>query len=238
MTDAGVPVTTVIATDEQHEPAVGAVRRLEAEAAAAVLKVDRLEFLGYPDSGLGPDPPPGSFAARPTREAAQRLAAIARQVEATALVVYDPGGIYGHPDHLAVYRVGLAAAGLADVPTVYEATVDREHLHFVATHLVGDAVEALMHASAATRPEGLLADEMTVSTDGKLAGGTPTVLINTTIDVSGVLDRKRAAMAAHRSQIPPDSAVLRLDESTFGAVYGHEWYVRNGPPTVIDLINR
>lgn len=248
LTDAGASVTVVIATDDCHGNAgdAASVRRLEAEAAAAILKVDRLELLGYPDSGLGPKPPVGSFAATPTAVAAERVAAIAREVEAEAIVVYEPGGIYGHPDHLAVHRIGLAAARLAEVPTVYESTVDREHLHFVATHLVGNAVEALMHASVEDRPEGMLSDAMfeqsgrrsgdRTASDGKLAGGTPTVLIDTAVDVIDVLDRKRAAMAAHVSQIPPDSEVMALTDATFAAVYGLEWYVRSGPPTPLDRL--
>ncbi len=233
LTDAGAAVTLVVATDDDS----GRVRRLEAEAAAAILKVDRVDFLGYADSGLGPRLPVDCFAATPVDVAAGPLAELAGEVAATALVVYDPGGIYGHPDHLAVHRVGLEAARRAGVATVYESTVDREHLHFVATHLVGDAVEALMHASVAERLEGMLVDpmpQMSAPADGKLAGGTPTVLIDTSIDVTDVLHRKRRAMAAHASQIPADSEVMMLDDATFAAVYGHEWYVRSGPPTILD----
>ena len=226
LTAAGVRVTLIIATDDLTgggEQAIG--RRLEAEQAAAILKVDRVEFLGHPDSGLGPTPATGSFATLPVGEPAARVAAIAREVGADALIVYEPGGIYGHPDHLAVHRVGVAAARLAAIATVYESTVDREHLHFVATHLVGGAVEALMQVSADDAPA-----------DGKLVGGTPTVLIDTTVDVTDVLDRKRAAMAAHTSQIPPDSEVLELAADTFAAVYGHEWYVRRGPRSILDAM--
>ena len=56
------------------------------------------------------------------------------------------------------------------------------------------------------------------------------------VDVSGALDRKLRAIAAHRSQVG--------DDPTFGAgagfeaVYGTEWYVRHGPPGPIeDLID-
>ncbi len=235
LTDLGIDVTVVIATDDHHDGSAGSgVRRREAGSAASVLKIDRLAFLGYPDSGLGPHPDPRSFAAVPTPEAAECLAGVAREVEADAIVVYDAGGIYGHPDHLAVHRVGMAAARMADVSTVYQTTVDREHLHFVATHVVGDAVEALMQASEADRPEAMLGDAMAGPVDGKLAGGTPTVLIDVTVDVSEVLTRKRAAMAAHASQIPPDSEVMGFDDATFAAVYGHEWFVRCGPATALD----
>ena len=46
---------------------------------------------------------------------------------------------------------------------------------------------------------------------------------------------KRAAIAAHASQIPVDSTVLAFDDETFAGVYGYEWYVRAaGPAAVID----
>jgi LmbE family N-acetylglucosaminyl deacetylase len=249
LTAAGVSVTLVVATDDDTGP----TRRLEVEEAASILKIDRVDFLGYPDSGLGPRPAPGGFATVSESEAAARVATIAGEVGAGAIVYYDPGGIYGHPDHLAVNRVGRRAARMSGLVTTYESTVDREHLHFVATHLVGEAVEALMHASAADRPEGLHADMMAqpagdgspslppyrrpgADVDGRLGGGMPTVLINTVIDVVDVLDRKRSAMAAHRSQIPSDSDVLQLAPATFEAVYGLEWYRRSGPETALDRL--
>jgi len=229
LTDAGVAVTVIVATDD----GAGPTRRLELEEAAAVLKVDRVDFLGYPDSGLGLRPTAGSFATLPIDEPAARVADLLDEVGADALVHYDPGGIYGHPDHLAVHRIGRRAAALARVGTVYESTVDREHLHFVATHLVGDAVEALMRAAAGT-PE--VRPRPGSGLDGRLAGGTPTVLIDTMVDVADVLDRKRRAMAAHRSQIPAHSEVLGLDPTSFEAVYGLEWYRRAGPPTLLDRL--
>jgi LmbE family N-acetylglucosaminyl deacetylase len=62
------------------------------------------------------------------------------------------------------------------------------------------------------------------------------VLVTTTVDVNPVIELKRAAIAAHASQIPPDSAVLQLDPDTFAGVYGYEWYVRTGPPGPLDVI--
>jgi LmbE family N-acetylglucosaminyl deacetylase len=99
------------------------------------------------------------------------------------------------------------------VATVYESTVDREYLHFVETHLVGLAALS-MHEDVPT--------------------GVPTVLVTTTIDVTPVIADKRDAIAAHSSQIPADSTVLALDDETFAGVYGYEWYVRTGPPAVLD----
>jgi len=133
-----------------------------------------------------------------------------------ALVIYDEFGIYGHPDHLQVHRAGTLAAARAAVPIVYEATVDREYLHFVETHLVEEAV--------LTGDLGLVRSHI----------GMPTVLVSTTVDVSPVLDRKRVAMAAHASQIQETTSALQLGLEQFAAVYGWEWYVRHGPPGPIE----
>ena len=224
LANAGVRVVVVIATAGERgrhhggDVPLGDHRADETRAACALLGVERVEFLGYEDSGLatpGEAMHDAAFALADVDEAGHRLAAIIDDAGASALVYYDEGGIYGHADHLAVHRVGRRAAELSGVPTVYEATVDREYLHFVETHLVGLAALS-MHEAVPT--------------------GVPTVLVSTTIDVTPVLAAKRAAIAAHVSQIPADSSVLAFDEATFAGVYGYEWYVRTGPPAVLDEI--
>jgi LmbE family N-acetylglucosaminyl deacetylase len=232
---AGWRVVLVLATaGEQGESSalVGpevplAVRRMgETAQAAECLGAQRVEFLGYHDSGVdgpGHTRPVGAFADAPVDEAAGRLSRILAEEQARALVSYDARGIYGHVDHVQVHRVALAAAGAAAVPTVYESTVDREYLHFVETHLV-------VEATIATQPErtapglGLAAAAL----------GLSTVEVDCTVDVRPVLPVKRRAMAAHASQIPESSSALRLADAGFAAVYGYEWYARRGPLGPID----
>ena len=50
------------------------------------------------------------------------------------------------------------------------------------------------------------------------------------VDVREVLELKRAAMAAHASQIGPDSFFLKLGDDEFAAAFGTEWFVRPGHP--------
>ena len=148
-------------------------------------------------------------------------------MEASALVVYDAFGIYGHPDHVVVHNAGMAAAEQAGTPIVYQSTVDREYLHFVETHLVHSARAATMSRQAKSNERGELG----------LAGGhlgLSTVEITTTVDGRRVLPEKRRAMAAHASQIPETASVLRLPDEVFSAVYGYEWFMRAGPPGPIE----
>jgi LmbE family N-acetylglucosaminyl deacetylase len=234
---AGWRVVLVVATaGEQGEASASVgpevplgVRRMgETARAAECLGAQRVEFLGYHDSGLdgggpGGARPAGAFADAPVEDAAARLAAILAEERAAALVGYDARGIYGHVDHVQVHRVAVAAAAAAGVATVYESTVDREYLHFVETHLV-------VEATIATQPEratlglGLAAAPL----------GLSTVEVDCTVDVRPVLPVKRRAMAAHASQIPETSSAMRLPDADFAAVYGYEWYARRGPLGPID----
>lgn len=220
----GHRVTVVYLTNGDADPdgPLASVRVMEARAACELLGVARVEFLGQGDSGLdaGSAPPTSSWHADQEVLAA-RLAGWLVEEQADALVLYDEGGIYGHPDHLVVHHVGHAAARLAGTPAVYEATVDREYLHFVETHLVGHAVQSLLG--------------MEVSATNTAPLGVPTVEVTVTIDVREQAAAKRAAMAAHVSQIGPGSEPLSMAADTFEGVYGYEWYVRaDGPAGPLD----
>ncbi len=230
LADRGVRTVVVIATAGRADDrsclggsdARLAMRAGEAQVACDLLGVDALHLLGYVDAGVDAVVPAGSrLSETPHDDAVDRLAALLRAEGATALVTYDDGGIYAHPDHLAVHRVGVAAAAAAGVDVVYEATVDREYLHFVETHLVGHAVRWLVGADAPL-----------VTNRAPL--GVPTVLVSTVVEVGGALAVKRAAIAAHESQLPPDDPFHSLDDETFAAVYGYEWFVRRGPAGPIE----
>lgn len=216
--ELGLPVSACGADDA----ALGNQRVAETRAAAAVLGVGRLEFLGYRDSGMTGDEAndhPQAFCLADAQTVGRLVAAVVVEERASALVIYDEHGIYGHPDHVKVYEVGLAAATAAGVDVVYEATVDREYLHFVETHLV---VEAGGHTGAL----GLAATDL----------GTPTVAVSTVVDVRSVLEVKRLAMTAHASQIPETASAMQLPTEAFAAVYGYEWFIRRGPPGPLDTL--
>ncbi|HEX2038170.1 MAG TPA: PIG-L family deacetylase [Acidimicrobiales bacterium] len=217
LAERGERVVLVVATRGE----LGGPERVEETCRAAdVLGVARVEFLRWRDSGMEGDPgneAADAFTRADPQEAAEAVARLLREEQAAALVGYDEHGIYGHPDHVQVHRVGRRAAALAGVPTVYDATVDREYLHFVETHLVVEA--------GGGRPVGL----GLAATDL----GMPTLLVDLTIDVTRMLERKREAMAAHGSQIPETASAMRLPVEAFAAVYGYEWYLRTGPPSVL-----
>jgi LmbE family N-acetylglucosaminyl deacetylase len=186
----------------------------EAEAAAKILGVERVEFLGYHDSGMVDEPTntaPGAFAAADIEEAAQRLAAILLEEQADVLTVYDYKGNYGHPDHIQVHRVGHRAAEVAGTPEVFEATMNHDY------------IVALMREQADQLPEGV---ERPNPEDMDL--GMREWELTTQVDVSDFVDAKRAAMAAHSSQIDDNSFFLQMPLEMFRRAFGYEWFIHRG----------
>jgi LmbE family N-acetylglucosaminyl deacetylase len=186
---------------------VGQVRAGELERAAELLGVSRLVLLGRRDSGLpgwesGQHPKALVRADLPA--VARTLAALAEQEGAEAVVGYDADGVYGHPDHVAVHLVARHAAGLAGV-TSYDATVDREHLHFAGAHVLDSA--------GGSRSYGRVTAEISVA----LAAS------------PRELEAKRQALLAHASQIDEQLLGDRFEET-----YELEWYVRRGPRALLE----
>ena len=152
LVDAGHRVVVIAATTgDAGTPADGdadlaAVRAAELTAAAQVLGVAAVHHLGFADSGLG-DARPDSLAEVTVDEVAVAIAAVLTAEQVTVVVCDDAEGIYGHPDHRRCHTASVLAAGRAGIDCVYEVTVDREHLHFVETHLVATASDALAESA-------------------------------------------------------------------------------------------
>jgi LmbE family N-acetylglucosaminyl deacetylase len=192
-------------------------RVTETLASAAILGVQRTEFLGYVDSGMMGAPTndlPGSFWTAPIEEAAGRLATILRQETADVLTSYDDNGNYGHPDHIQVNRVGRRAAELAGTPRVYQLTMNRDVLRRGMTEYLDRA-----------RAAGL---KVPGDDDSTEPVGKPESKITAAVDVSAYVDVKKAAMRAHASQIGDQSAFLSMPDDLFREVFGTEWAIREG----------
>jgi LmbE family N-acetylglucosaminyl deacetylase len=230
----GHRVVLVVATKGEHGEVaegfldegetLGERRVKETHASAEVLGVAAVEFLGYVDSGMMDTPEndlEGSFWTADVEEAAGRLAEILRREQADVLTVDDADGNYGHPDHIQVHRVGVRAAELAGVDRVYEATVNRDEMKRGI-----DEMRAQGLLDAAAEGEVPDAEEMNL--------GVSEALLTTRIDVSGWLDRKRASMRAHASQIAEQSFFLSMPDEAFAGAFGVEWYIRHGAPTPVE----
>jgi len=194
-------------------------RRAETTRSAAALGVHRVVWLGYKDSGMTgweQNSDPESFLQAPVEEAAEKLADVLREEHADVLTVYDWHGNYGHPDHIKVNLVGHRAAEMVDVPRVFEATMNRDHI--------------IRIVAAAREAGALFGEEFDANAgadDGNPLGMSETELTHA-VDVSGYLAAKRESLRAHRSQITDTSFFLDMPDDAFNQSFGTEWFILKG----------
>jgi len=109
----GVRVILVCATrGEAGIPGLGAsesafIRENELREAAGILGINQLEFLDYMD---------GTLAEVDEEEIVTKLLAIFKKENPDAVITFDPTGLSGHPDHIAINRFITKAFERANLP--------------------------------------------------------------------------------------------------------------------------
>lgn len=195
-------------------PRLAEIRAGELRQACEILGVDRLELMGYRDSGMAGAPAndhPASFHRAPLIGAAARLAQVLREERPEVVVTYTPDGTYGHPDHVKAHGVTVAALDLLRGEGWQPA---RTYWHALPRSLVRQVAERLDAGGGgfhpAMRTVGILDHEIT-----------------TRVDVGDLLHRKRAAVAAHVSQNPAD-LMAAMTGQVLDAMQGFEHFVLSG----------
>jgi N-acetyl-1-D-myo-inositol-2-amino-2-deoxy-alpha-D-glucopyranoside deacetylase len=160
-----------------------------------------------------PEPVPGAFALTPVETAAEALASVLLSVRPHVVVSYEPGGGYGHPDHVQAHRVTTAAvdraaAGGWAVPKVYWSVQPES--------LMRAALEMMSVAGAPGAAPGGRLPSMVV----------PDAMVTTAIDASEFLPAKVAALRAHATQISvtDDDAFFALSNGVQQPIMGLEFY--------------
>ena len=205
---------------EQGEDALGAHRLTEMEAAAKELGLTDHRWLGGPgrwrDSGMIGTPEnddPRAFWRADLAEATAALADIVRETRPQVVVTYDENGDYGHPDHIQAHRVTVAAIEAAKpdwaVAKLYQTAFPKSVLRLGFDYFkeTGDEFFAAYES----------ADEMPF--------GVPDELVTTRVRAPEHLERKFAAMRAHRSQIASDAVFFALPPEMAAVGMGEEHFV-------------
>ena len=196
---------------EASRPLLGEIRTEELKAAGEILGVDRIEFLGYRDSGMvdtADNKDPRSFHQARLDEAAAKLAVLIREERPDVVVTYAEDGVYGHPDHIKAYQVTNAALDLLE----REGWAPKK-LYYTAIP------RSLMEAFASQMPE-----EAQRQNSNMRIAGTPDELVTTRIDVHDYVDQKRKAFGAHVSQNDPNSWFTTMASQIYELAFGTEYY--------------
>ena len=202
-------------------------RRRELVDALAALGVAGHHTLGYRDSGMveeASNDHPDSFHRADVEVAATALAAIIRAERPQVVVSDAADGTYGHPDHVKANRVTvraveLAADAAADVPGAPWQVAKR----YVTALARGRLFELHQAMRAAGLPSPFGEDDL--ADPSALTFGTDDALVTTEVDVQPWMPRKRAALAAHRSQISADSFFLNTPPELEADAFAVEQFV-------------
>ena len=236
--ERGEQVVVVTATDgaegeihnyddpEAIKPVLAEYRAKEIAAALAVLGVENHEFLGYRDSGMmGTDANrhPDAFWQADFMEATGRLVRLIRRYRPEVMTIYDPFGGYGHPDHINVHRIGLAAFAASADQARFPLEDGEEpwqpwKLYWTTWPRSRTQVFARLRFE-----RGLMTQE---EYDRAMNSGTPDEDIHAWLDVTDKTETKERALRAHRTQIPADWFALTVPDELKPQTLGREAFVR------------
>lgn len=125
-------------------------RANELKAAADALGVNDTQLLSYPD---------GNLKNQPLDELAQHVRQFARRADADTLLVFDDGGITGHPDHQRATDAAIDAA----------TTLDLTVLAWTLPQAVAEALNHEFHTQFVGRADHEIDLQLTVDRSQQLA---------------------------------------------------------------------
>ncbi|MBO3086458.1 N-acetyl-1-D-myo-inositol-2-amino-2-deoxy-alpha-D-glucopyranoside deacetylase [Cellulomonas fengjieae] len=170
-----------------------------------------MAWVGAGRAGRADEVPPGAFVGVDLDEAAERLARVLRARRPEVVATYEPGGGYGHPDHVRTHEVTQRAVELAGVrpdeaspafavPVVLWAVQGRSALRRGLRDLGGGAVLAALGSSRA----GLQLPDPEAELPSVAV---PDDQLDLAVDVLPVRDRVLAALRAHATQVQAVRAI-------------------------------
>jgi LmbE family N-acetylglucosaminyl deacetylase len=209
--------------DGHDSEEVAATRLVELKAACAELGVAHLELLGYHDSGM-PDWPykddlAHAFCNVPVEESTGRLVELFDRYRPDVVITYDDNGGYNHPDHLQAHRITVAAADRTGLPA---------KLYFTARRRRDwERMRQIMEERGIELPQQMRQQQMDPERRKQMEARMAEVeaRITTEVDTSAYAPRKRAALAAHASQLD-QSWWVKMPPDAFDGMFSTETFIR------------
>lgn len=219
---------TTLATQET----LGYVRELELRAAMAQIGLSDVRFLPFRDSGMAgsaENEDPRCLHQQPADTVVGELVAAMRSLRPHMVFTWEPGGGYGHPDHVAIHRHTLAAFEAASDPRAFRDLGEP----WAPDRLYWGAFTMKRFASIFMEMEarGLLPEAIDPERRERFqkAMAEPDPPVSVVHDVAPYVDRKRAAAAMHRSQFGENSPFARMPEDLRNRFYTVEQFFQARP---------
>ena len=233
----GHPVALVCATrgevGEISDPSLatpqtlGRVREGELRTAARALGIQEVILLDYRDSGMDGTPEnqdPRAFINAPEGEVVEHLTRIIRDLRPEIVLTFEPGGGYGHPDHIAISRYTTAAFHAASDPQRFPEAGPA----FQPSRLFYTAIPTKFFTELRDRMEARGLDTSMLD-QILLRPSFNDDLITALMDVAAYNEAKWNAINAHRTQFGPDNLFRRLPEDLVRDLMSREYFSQAHP---------
>lgn len=210
---AGVTTCLLTCTDGRYGPvspdygkaldpaALAAVRAQELMAAARELGVSQVRQLEYHDSGMtGSDAnsAPLAFWNQPVDDVLSLAVSHVRKFRPHVVVTYDPFGGTGHPDHIAAHRMTALAVEAAAEARLFPHSgpswaVARLVYPVFPVSAMRDFITEAIDSGQPHPMDGVAAEDINYTRADES--------VTHVVAISGVYERKRAALHEHRTQV-------------------------------------
>jgi LmbE family N-acetylglucosaminyl deacetylase len=190
---------------------LGRLRQAELRAAAQVLGLREVTFLDYQDGALDRADPAQAIA---------KIVTHLRRVQPEVVVTFDPHGMYGHPDHVAISQLTTTAVMAAADPNYPGLTKGSPHRVAKLYYRAFVQVEQVAYEATFGRlvmPVDQVERRFTVW---------PEWAITTQIETSAYGQQVWQAVQCHRSQLPDYQKLQTLPTADQARLWGKQSYYR------------
>jgi len=158
----------------------------------------------------------------------EKLVGEIRRYRPQVVLTFEDGGLYGHPDHIAISRHTTEAFRRASDPDSFPLQlVDGVEPHAPARLFYSARPKGFrMEWALALRGAGI---DFPVPSPERAQEGTSPEEIHLQMDLDGQLEQKMACILCHRTQVAPDWPYHRVPREVALTVLGREYYIRANP---------
>ena len=210
---------------------LGEVRRIELSCAVRALRLESHALLEYRDSGMAgweANDHPRAYIKAPEDGVVERFVREIREFRPQVVLTFETGGLYGHPDHIAVSKHATKAFDLASNPAAFPDQLKNGLETYTPQRLFYSARPKGFRLEWATKLREVGIDFPMPSPE-QLDHGNPPEEIHLELDVSDHLETKMACIICHRTQVAPDWPYHQVPREVAAWVLGREFYIRARP---------
>jgi LmbE family N-acetylglucosaminyl deacetylase len=211
------------------------VREGELLCAAKVLGIDEVHFLDYCDSGMAgtlPNQNPKSFMQADPKQVITHLIKLIRQIRPHTMMTFEPYGIYGHPDHIAISKFATEAFRAAG----QESNSPELGLPWKTKRLFYTALSSEWFRRLRNNMADLQLDTSGFESLAQFLKHENDRAITHTLNLREFVTTKVESLRCHQTQIGPNTPFYHLLKPEFGEIQAEEMFIQKVPSSPIEDI--